>query len=81
MSHGRILVMSFGLGGNAGDGISSDGNTYSSSWYLDGPDAFLRCIPGHYDPAEVDGCIVIDKRKCSRRVHRSRSDRHCVTPS
>jgi hypothetical protein len=54
--------MSFGLGGNSGEGISNDGNVYSSSWYLRGPDEFVECIPGHYDPAEVDGCIVIDKR-------------------
>ena len=50
MGHGRILVMSFGLGGNHGDGISKDGNTYSSSWYLNGPDEFVKLIPGHYDP-------------------------------
>ena len=63
MSKGdRIHVMSFGLGGNSGDGVSKDGNTYTSSWYLSGPDEFLRLIPEHYDPSEVDGCIIIDKR-------------------
>jgi hypothetical protein len=59
----RILVMSFGLGGNYGDGVGEDGNNYSTTWYLDGPDAFLRRIPDHYDPREVDGCLVIDKRE------------------
>jgi hypothetical protein len=59
----RILVMSFGLGGNSGDGISKDGNVYSSSWYLRGPDEFVKLIPAHYEPASVDGCFVIDKRK------------------
>jgi hypothetical protein len=63
MRRDRILVMSFGLGGNSGDGISKDGNTYSSSWYLRGPDEFVRLIPEHYDPREVDGCFVIDKRE------------------
>ena len=58
----RIFVMSFGLGGNSGDGITGAGNTYSSSWYLNGPDEFVRLIPDHYDPGEVDGCLVIDKR-------------------
>ena len=58
----RIYVMSFGLGGNSGDGVSKDGNTYSSSWYLSGPDEFVRLIPEHYNPSEVDGCLVIDKR-------------------
>jgi len=58
----RIFVMSFGLGGNSGDGITSTGNVYSSSWYLKGPDEFVRLIPDHYDPGEVDGCLVIDKR-------------------
>ena len=58
----RILVMSFGLGGNSGDGITSSGNKYSSSWYLNGPDEFVKRIPDHYDPTEVDGCLVIDKR-------------------
>ncbi len=59
----RIFVMSFGLGGNSGDGITSTGNTYTSSWYLKGPDEFVRLIPDHYDPCEVDGCLVIDKRE------------------
>jgi hypothetical protein len=59
----KIKVMSFGLGGNHGDGVSSSGNSYSSSWYLGSPDEFVRCIPGHYDPSEVDGCLVIDKRE------------------
>ena len=63
MRRNRIFVMSFGLGGNSGDGISKDGNVYSSSWYLSSPDEFLKCIPSRYDPAEVDGCIVIDKRE------------------
>ena len=67
MSHGRILVMSFGLGGNHGDGVSNDGNTYSSSWYLAGPDEFVKLIPGHYNPSEVDGCLVIDKREALER--------------
>ena len=63
MSKGdRIHVMSFGHGGNSGDGINKDGNTYTSSWYLNGPDEFLRLIPEHYDPSEVDGCFIIDKR-------------------
>jgi hypothetical protein len=59
----RIYVMSFGLGGNSGDGITKDGNTYSSSWYLRGPDEFVKLIPQHYNPLEVDGCLVIDKRE------------------
>ncbi len=59
----RIYVMSFGLGGNSGDGVTKDGNKYSSSWYLRGPDEFLTYIPKHYDPAEVDGCVIIDKRE------------------
>ena len=63
MKRNRIFVMSFGLGGNSGDGVTKDGNTYSSSWYLSGPDEFVKLIPGHYDPAEVDGCIVIDKHE------------------
>ena len=63
MSRDRIFVMSFGLGGNSGDGITKHGNTYSSSWYLNGPDEFVKLIPDHYDPSEVDGCIVIDKRE------------------
>jgi hypothetical protein len=62
MNGGRILVMSFGLGGNSGDGVTKDGNVYSTSWYLNGPDEFLECIPSHYDPNEVDGCFVVDKR-------------------
>ena len=63
MSRDRIYVMSFGLGGNSGDGITKAGNTYSSSWYLNGPDEFVKLIPEHYDPGEVDGCLVIDKRE------------------
>jgi hypothetical protein len=63
MSRDRIYVMSFGLGGNSGDGITKHGSTYSSSWYLNGPDEFIRLIPQHYDPREVDGCFVIDKRE------------------
>jgi hypothetical protein len=59
----RIFVMSFGLGGNSGDGVTSAGNAYSSSWYLNGPDEFVRLIPDHYKPCEVDGCLVIDKRE------------------
>ena len=67
MRRNRIFVMSFGLGGNTGDGFSKDGNVYSSSWYLSSPDEFLKCIPSRYDPAEVDGCIVIDKREVLER--------------
>jgi hypothetical protein len=63
MYHGRIHVMSFGLGGNHGDGVSNSGNTFTSSWYLNSPEQFVECIPGHYDPSEVDGCMVIDKRE------------------
>jgi hypothetical protein len=63
MNRDRIYVMSFGLGGNSGDGITKSGNVYSSSWYLNGPDEFVRLIPEHYNPGEVDGCIVIDKRE------------------
>jgi hypothetical protein len=63
MSRNRIFVMSFGLGGNSGDGVTKDGNSYSSSWYLNGPDEFVRLIPEHYNPGEVDGCLVIDKRE------------------
>jgi hypothetical protein len=64
MSKGdRIFVMSFGLGGNSGDGITKSDNVYSSSWYLKGPDEFVKLIPDHYDPGEVDGCLVIDKRE------------------
>jgi hypothetical protein len=64
MSKGdRIFVMSFGLAGNSGNGVTSTGNTYSSSWYLKGPDEFVKLIPDHYDPREVDGCIVVDKRE------------------
>ena len=40
--NGKLHVMSFGLGGNHGDGVSSSGNTYSSSWYLTGPDEFVE---------------------------------------
>jgi len=61
--YGKIKIMCFGLGGNYGEGVSDSGNPFSSSWYLDGPDAFLRSIPGHYDPREVDGCLVVDKRE------------------
>ncbi len=61
--HGKIHVMSFGLGGNHGDGVSTTGNTYTTSWYLSSPEQFVECIPGHYDPSEVDGCVVIDKRE------------------
>jgi hypothetical protein len=61
--HGKIHVMSFGLGGNHGDGVSDSGNTFTSSWYLNSPDEFVKLIPGHYDPAEVDGCLVVDKRE------------------
>jgi hypothetical protein len=59
----RIFVMSFGLGGNSGDGITKPGNVYTSSWYLKGPDEFVSLIPEHYHPGEVDGCLVIDKRE------------------
>jgi hypothetical protein len=62
MYHGKIHVMSFGLGGNHGDGVSDSGNTFTSSWYLSSPEQFLECIPGHYEPKEVDGCLVVDKR-------------------
>jgi hypothetical protein len=63
MKDGKLRVMSFGLGGNHGDGVSKDGNSYQSSWYLNGPDEFVDAIPSHYNPAEVDGCLVIDKRE------------------
>ena len=63
MYHGKIHVMSFGLGGNHGDGVSNSGNTFTSSWYLNSPDEFVKAIPGHYDPSEVDGCVIIDKRE------------------
>ena len=80
MKRNRIFVMSFGLGGNSGDGITKDGNAYSSSWYLSGPDEFLKYIPKHYDPSEVDGCIVIDKREVLERCPASRSGRRCARP-
>jgi hypothetical protein len=54
--------VSFGLGGNDADRVSDSGNTFTSSWYLNSPEQFLECIPGHYDPSEVDGCLVVDKR-------------------
>jgi hypothetical protein len=60
--NGQIRVMAFGLGGNRGEGISANGNTYSTSWYLMSPDEFLKAIPNHYEPAEVDGCIIVDMR-------------------
>ena len=63
MYHGKIHVLSFGLGGNHGDGVSDSGNSFTSSWYLRSPDEFVKAIPGHYDPSEVDGCLVIDKRE------------------
>ncbi len=63
MKRDRIFVMSFGLGGNSGAGITSTGNTYSSSWYLKGPDEFVKLISQHYNPSEVDGCLVVDKRE------------------
>ena len=47
--HGKLHVMSFGLGGNHGDGVSRSGNTYSSSWYLGSPEEFVEAIPSHYD--------------------------------
>jgi hypothetical protein len=91
MNRDRIYVMSFGLGGNSGDGITKSGNAYSSSWYLRGPDEFVELIPAHYDPAEVDGCIVIDKREaleksaslafrspmCNARLGEDEIDRFC----
>src|SRR5262249_30241574 len=54
--------MCFGLAGNHGEGVSADGNSYSTSWYLKGPDEFLKCVGENYKPDEVDGCIIIDKR-------------------
>jgi hypothetical protein len=27
------------------------------------PDESVKAIPGNYDPSEVDGCVVIDKRE------------------
>jgi hypothetical protein len=69
MPYGKLHVMTFGLGGNHGDGISNRGNTFTSSWYLNSPDEFVKAIPGHYHPSEVDGCVVIDKRQvCDRRM-------------
>lgn len=67
----KLMIMSFGLGGNSGDGVSADGNRFSSSWYLRDPDEFVRYIgrdaKGYgYDPASVDGCIVLDKRAILR---------------
>jgi hypothetical protein len=63
MKDGKLHVMSFGLGGNHGDGVSKDGNSYQSSWFLNGPDEFVEAIPGRYDPAEVNSYLVIDKRE------------------
>ncbi len=70
--HGKLHVMSCGLGGNQGDGVSDSGNTFTSSWYLSSPEQFLECIPGHYDPSEVDGCLVVDKRSGARSETRTR---------
>jgi hypothetical protein len=61
--HAQLHVMTFGLSGNHGDGVSNSGNTFTSSWYLGSPDEFIKAIPGHYDPSEVDGCLVVDKRE------------------
>src|SRR5262245_30205504 len=58
----RIFVMCFGLAGNHGNGVSADGNSFSTSWYLRGPDEFVKCVGEHYKPSEVDGCIIIDNR-------------------
>ena len=63
----RNFVKSFGVGGNSGDGITKEGNVYSSSWYLNSPDEFLKCIPKHYDPGDVDSCLIIDKREVLER--------------
>jgi hypothetical protein len=61
--NGKLHVMSFGLGGNHGDRVSSRRNAYSSSWYLGSSDEFVEATPRHFDPSEVDGCLVIDKRE------------------
>jgi hypothetical protein len=62
MHHGKMKIMSFGLGGNSGEGVSDSGGCFSSSWYLSSPDQFFECIPEYYSPREVDGCLVVDKR-------------------
>jgi hypothetical protein len=57
----KYLIMSFGLGGNGADGIDGK-NRFHSSWYI-GPEELPRyLVPGHYDPVEMEGCLLIDKR-------------------
>jgi hypothetical protein len=58
--HSKLYVMSFGLGGNCGKGISKHGNKYSSSWYLK-PDELQHYIDNeHYSKEELEGCWLID---------------------
>jgi len=52
--------MSFGLGGNGGDGIEGN-NSFHSSWYI-GPDELQRYIDaGNYPAEEMEGCWLVDK--------------------
>ena len=57
----RYIVMGFGLGGNGADGIEGK-NKFHSSWYI-GPEELPRyLVPEHYDPEQMEGCWLIDKR-------------------
>lgn len=58
----RFVVMGFGLGGNHGDGRDADGTVFASSWYIKPADLQSYIDNGHYPAAEMENCILIDKR-------------------
>ena len=80
MSRDRIFVMSFGLGGNSGDGITKDGNTYSSSWYLNGPDEFLQYIPSTMTQVRSMAAWSSTNGKCSRSPRARDSGAYVQSP-
>jgi hypothetical protein len=59
----RYRVMSFGLGGNTSEGFNAEGNRVSCHWYLRPEELQEYVTRKHYDPAEYEGCILIDKRR------------------
>lgn len=59
--HEKFVLMGFGEGGNQGHGISTRGNSFSSSWYIKPEDLQTYIDNGHYKPEAMEGCILVNK--------------------
>ena len=69
--------MSFGLGGNSGGSLFRFRQRTHQAVIPENavPTSSSSGSPNHYDPTEVDGCLVIDKREDARIQSRARFER------